>query len=418
LTIVGSWTGAILYDRREKKRIQQKWCDAVSHLRSEPLSPMMLRRKLLIVLAAPPADGLLSAREHFHEYIRPILVAGGLDWEAIEGRKEGEIRAQVAERIRDLRRRQGEVGGESTEEEKEVILQETRERLGVTPEPTVQGDIIIGRHTWKEYIRGLHEGWLGPLAQPPELISTDEKPAASESRAKSLENPAGKLVENENSRESESLESPLSDLVDDTRSEEAQESSDSHKRDEQIEGEEPQNPEESKDPPKSEVKKRKQLPPFINTDSYSSSSLPSTFNSDLGPSVTVPFPHILGFFNTPIRMYRFLTRRYLAEDIGKQVAAAVLATYTPYTQVEREVNESNSQTSSESRPISRLVWEQEVLLENEVSDWHKSVSKREESDDKKERVWLDPVILDDRIASRMRKFVQPDNSKYWENRDP
>src|ERR1700760_363702 len=131
LTIVGSWSGAVWYDRREKKRIQKKWCDAVSHIRSEPLSPYLMRRKLLIVLSAPPADGLLSAREHFHEYIRPILVAGGMDWEAVEGRKEGDVRAQIAERIRDFRRRKGEVGGESTEEEKEVMLREMRERLGV-----------------------------------------------------------------------------------------------------------------------------------------------------------------------------------------------------------------------------------------------------------------------------------------------
>jgi hypothetical protein len=33
----------------------------------------------------------------------------------------------------------------------------------LTDEPGPKGDLVIGRHTWKEYIRGLHEGWLGPL---------------------------------------------------------------------------------------------------------------------------------------------------------------------------------------------------------------------------------------------------------------
>jgi mitochondrial import inner membrane translocase subunit TIM54 len=410
-----------MYDRREKKRIQQKWCDTVSHLRYEPLSPTTMRRKLLIVLAAPPADGLLSAREHFHEYIRPILVAGGLDWEAIEGRKEGEIRAQMAERIRDYRRRQGEVGGESTEEEKDIIIREVRERLGVTPEPTIQGDIVIGRHTWKEYIRGLHEGWLGPLETPPELIEANDKADISAPAEKSTESAIEKPVETSGSGEPNSTESPLSDLMDITKPDENPENPEhpeNNKQNDKVEDEKSQNPEQKEEPPKSETKKRKLPPPFINTESYSSASLPSTFNSDLGPSVPVTFPHILGFLNTPTRMYRFLTRRYMAEEVGKQVAAAVLASYEPYKQVEREVTEANSQSPSESQPISRLVWEQEITLEKEESDWHKSVRKREQTDVKQERVWLDPIIMDDRIASRMKKFVIVDDYTNWKDKDP
>src|SRR3954467_1991658 len=69
-TIVGSWTGALVYDRREKKRIQAKWCALVSHLKDETLPSTAMQRKITVYLSAPPADGLLNSREHFHEYVK------------------------------------------------------------------------------------------------------------------------------------------------------------------------------------------------------------------------------------------------------------------------------------------------------------------------------------------------------------
>jgi import inner membrane translocase subunit TIM54 len=43
-------------------------------------------------------------------------------------------------------------------------------------------------------------------------------------------------------------------------------------------------------------------------------------------------------------------------------------------------------------------------LEFEEPEWHKSVRERKE-DDTRERIWLDEMVLDPRIAERMRKFV-------------
>jgi import inner membrane translocase subunit TIM54 len=164
-----------------------------------------------------------------------------------------------------------------------------------------------------------------------------------------------------------------------------------------------------------EKKKRKQPPPFISPDEYSSASISPSTPAELPPSITIPFPHILGFRNTPIRMYRFLTQRHLADDIGREVAAAVLAAYRPYQHSEGEFSpdlsdgdaasptagvERDGISASDSR---RVRWEQEDLLKEEEKEWHKSVKKREEGD-KKERTWLDPMVLDDRIAGRMQKF--------------
>src|SRR5204863_7866393 len=89
---------------------------------------------------------------------------------------------QFAEKVRELRK--SESGAETIDPVSEV-----QRRLNVKEYDGLKGDVVIGRHTWKEYIRGLHEGWLGPLEKPestlskiPELPSpaTDAGPLATE----------------------------------------------------------------------------------------------------------------------------------------------------------------------------------------------------------------------------------------------
>ena len=80
----------------------------VSYLAREPLPTTQLPRKFTVFLCAPPGDGLRSAREYFQEYIKPVLVAAAVDWDVVEGRREGEVRAGLAARVRALRRKHGE----------------------------------------------------------------------------------------------------------------------------------------------------------------------------------------------------------------------------------------------------------------------------------------------------------------------
>ncbi|TVY93886.1 Mitochondrial import inner membrane translocase subunit, partial [Lachnellula willkommii] len=167
LAITGSFTAAVIYDKRETKRVQRKWCRLVEHVGKDPLEPRVMPRKLSVFLEGPPTDGLRSAQDHFKEYVKPVLVASGLDWEFIQGRKEGDIRAELAEKIRKSR-----LPLEQRAEE-DVIL-EIRTKSGIAEFEGPRGDIVIGRHTWKEYVRGLHEGWLGPLKEPPK--PEEEKP--------------------------------------------------------------------------------------------------------------------------------------------------------------------------------------------------------------------------------------------------
>ncbi|GAD94582.1 TIM complex componenet Tim54 [Paecilomyces variotii No. 5] len=369
LTITGSFTGALIYDRREKKRAQQKWCNLVAHMANEPLPVDELRRRVTIFLAAPPGDGLRVAREHFQEYIKPILVAAALDYDFVEGRREGDVRAGLAEKIRKFRRRAGEPSSVVEEPNKQNVLEEFRRLKGSKQEDGPKGDIVIGRHTWKEYIRGLHEGWLGPLDPPP----PPPAPPAPEP------------------------ETPSSDDASPIAGSEEQKKTEEKK------------PEQPATPPGQE-------PAYISPADYASRPLPPTMPSTLEGSAPIPFPHILGFMNTPIRIYRFLTKRYLADDIGREVAAIVLAssarpygdsfgssTLTPTADTDN-LSSPQPTTSDDSSPSSTSN-EQQTVLEGEEKEWHKSVHKRSETIPDEEREWLDDMVVDPRIASRMRRFV-------------
>jgi import inner membrane translocase subunit TIM54 len=407
----------------ETKKIRKKWCDAVKHLADEPLPSMMQQRKLTIFLSSPPADGLLTAREHFHEYVKPVLLSAGLDWDAVEGRREGDVRAGLAERIRKLRRLRGEASEEPIEEEDlEVLINGIREKMGVSEWSGPAGDIVIGRNTWKEYIRGLHEGWLGPIDAPkvaeetekvenvrdePEHRQPVEKPRSIES----IPNYVGEQVIH-NLPHSAGTPTVVHEAGGSSPSDDASPTADTLPP-----AETEKTPEEKAKEEEEEKKKKakKQPPPFISAKDYSSASVAPSLPAELAPSTTIPLPHILGFMNTPIRMYRFLSRRYVADDIGRQVAAACFAAYRPYEHTEAGSSASSPFTSDSASPSTdfasddgatatprKEIWEQEGLLQNEEGEWHKSTRKTR--DPEKESVWLDAMVLDSRIAGRMRKF--------------
>ncbi|KAJ5388322.1 hypothetical protein N7509_010863 [Penicillium cosmopolitanum] len=381
LTITGSLTSAIVYDRREKRRTQQKWCDLVAHLANEPLDVHQMRRKLT-----------------------PILTAAALDYNVIEGRREGEVRAGAAEHIRKIRRKAGEQTTVVEEPSVETVVLEAREKMGVTDEPGPKGDLVIGRHTWKEYVRGLHEGWLGPLDPPPapveeavavpegaeetmKDIATGDQPSPSPSDTQ--ESPETKPDEANNGQVTK-----LEDIkVDDTKTEEP--------KAEQEEKEKPSKPTGPK-------------PAYITTADYPTAQLPSTLPQSLDSSIPIEFPHILGFTNTPIRMYRYLNQRHLAESIGRDVASIVLASAArPYRDETLGFDSELSGSSTDATPFSSPDdsgaelphgnHEQQTVLAKEEKEWHKSIYNSIDED--RERVWINDIALDSRISSRMKHSV-------------
>jgi mitochondrial import inner membrane translocase subunit TIM54 len=338
---------------------------------------------MTIYLAAPPGDGLRTAREHFHTYVKPVLVAAAMDWDVVEGRKEGDVRYKTAERIRRKRKRNGE-GKPLTEEELAdmFLVDSLRERVGTREFDGVAGDLVIGRNTWKEYIRGMHEGWLGPVDSPklPEADgASGDETTTHVSGQSSLGGAAAKaavnaMVPSTSNPDSASEKSEDARPVDDASP--TAESSES-KSEEQEEEEKP---------------KPRQPPPYIDPTEYPSATPSSSITDLIGPSIGVRHPHILGFRNTPIRIYRFLTRRHLADSIGRDVAAAVLAAHRPYSTV--------AATSDESGAAD--IPEQKAVLQHEERDWWKTTfNPRKEHE---ESVWIEDIILDERITNRMRAF--------------
>ncbi|KAK3114080.1 mitochondrial import inner membrane translocase subunit tim54 [Teratosphaeriaceae sp. CCFEE 6253] len=385
--ITGSFASAVAYDKYHTRLAKQKWCDAVSHLAGQPLDTKLMPRRLTIYLSAPPGDGLRSAREHFHEYIKPILVAGAMDWDVVEGRKEGDVRFKTAERARRKRRRRGE--GAVGEEDEDPVA-EMRTKTGTEDWLGVGGDLIVGRNTWKEYVRGMHEGWLGPAQEPVvaaplggEAMQQEHVPG----RASLGDAPAQGAVE-----------VLAASLPADTTSPATQPSNDaSPAADPPFADEVPKEAEEKPKP--------RNPPPYIAPAAYASSQISASAPEIVGPSTAIPFPHLLGIRNTPIRIYRFLTRRRLADTVGRDVAAAVLASShrgfssLPSSSAEAPQHDAGSAASGGGGASQS---EATQVLAHEEKEWWKTTwQPRKEGE---EGVWIEPMALDERIVSRMRRF--------------
>lgn len=393
-TITGGFAGTVIYDKWQTKRMREKWCNLVSHIADEPLDTKVAPRKVTIYLSAPPGDGLRYAREHFHEYVKPVLVSAAMDWDVVEGRKEGDVRHKTSERIRKRRKRNGEGTPLAEGEEEEYTVDSIRAKNGDLDFPGVAGDIVIGRNTWKEYVRGTHEGYLGPADQPESLKEGSDgerreptkhvpgQPSVGDAAV----NAATKIAsQDKDSSPVESLESTVSGASDAS--------------DEQS----PQSKDQADEPPEAEKKKeeeekpKRRFPPsYILPEQYETASLSPSTPEIIGPSVGVRMPHLLGFRNTPIRIYRFLNRRSLQDDVGRQVAAAVLASHRPYGTVAASSDDSGSGGHA------TLPEQAEVLALEERDWWPKVINRKREEHE--ESMWTEPMVLDERISSRMRAF--------------
>ncbi|KAL1306930.1 hypothetical protein AAFC00_005572 [Neodothiora populina] len=372
LGITGSFAAAVAYDKYQTKRTRQKWCDLVAPLAEQTIGPDVLARRVTVYIEAQPADGLRNAREHFHEYIKPTLVAAAMDWDVVEGRREGDVRYGTAERIRRYRQRKGEQANPRDDDtDPSVVVENLREGLGTPRESGPAGDLVVGRHAWKEYVRGVHEGWLGPMNKPEaEIPSATSLSAVEQPLLETIETAAPVAADAATTLAASAPSSPPDNVSppDDAS---------------------PTAPVDQPAPvpeaPKTEeAEKTKRLlkpDPYISTSAYASAQPPPSMPQELGPTAIIPVAHILGFWKFPIRIWRFLNRRELADDIGRRTAALCLAS---------------------SRPFDSVV-EPETALDEEEAGWHKSVRKRDRSDGA-ESVWLDPIVFDERIIERMRLF--------------
>ncbi|KAI7891425.1 mitochondrial import inner membrane translocase subunit Tim54, partial [Mucor mucedo] len=56
-------------------------------------------RKVTVYITALSGDGLEKSRIWFREYVKPILVAGAVDYEIKEAKSPGQIETSVMEKI-------------------------------------------------------------------------------------------------------------------------------------------------------------------------------------------------------------------------------------------------------------------------------------------------------------------------------
>jgi mitochondrial import inner membrane translocase subunit TIM54 len=304
----------------------------------------------------------------------------------IEGRKEGDVRYGAAEQIRRLRRRAGE---KSEQPEAEVVdanavVQEIRDRIGITMEPGARGDLVLGRHTWKEYVRGVHEGWLGPLSAPPEPESAPSPEAEPVTEA-----PVHTTGDASDSADQQTIH------------ESSGQTDEAKKEDEKKKTEEEKKTEEAK-------KKPYPPPSYLLPSAYASSNLAPTTPEVFEPSQPIHQQHLLGFLKTPTRIWNYLNQRHLADRIGRETAAIVLAASRPYSTDASTFdtpplsNDASPSPVDLTQPTSRH--EQASVLAHEEQGWHKSVRKPRKEGDDSERIWTADIVLDARIADRMRRF--------------
>ncbi|KAI5466695.1 mitochondrial import inner membrane translocase subunit Tim54 [Mariannaea sp. PMI_226] len=349
--VTGSISAAIIYDKREKKRATAKWRHVVEPLAKELIgSASQLPRKLTIYLEAPPGDGLRTAQDHFIEYAKPVFAASGLDWEFVQGREQGDVRAAVAEKIRRTRRKQERPDDESLDTEQNN-LDKMRKKMGLPDYEGVNGDVIFGLHTWKEYVRGLHEGWLGPLDAPvqPEL-EAPEAPVES---------------------------APLAEAT---------------------EGDQPT---EKKEEEKKEEKKNERPPqplPYNRPEDYSAADIPSHIPYEFSPANPIVFPHRLGFRHTFVRLGRFFNRRKLADEIGREVAAICFASSSRLWREEDGQYEQQLVLAQEEQDWPKSTWKDAVPAEK-ADDGSPSAPVPV-----KEKIWTSPLVVDSRLMHRMRRF--------------
>ncbi|CEP63333.1 Tim22-complex subunit TIM54 LALA0_S07e07734g [Lachancea lanzarotensis] len=362
-TVLTVSISGIVYDKRQQKKITDKWCKAVEPLSKEKLAFNEKPRKITVFIAPPPSDYLDTSMTVWRRFVKPVLFSSGVDYDVFTEEKQGLIRAEVAERIRKLRRElldnEAELkrlenerrlwsrcktaiskglkyvkAAEELDEEQEKALAvkyktefDYRNLLGVyyknpdrdlntvdqdalVSDPSMAGGVIcIGRGAYKEYIDGVHEGILGPLEPPLKeeaaKIETEIQKSAQEKSEEPLTEPT-----------------PVEETVEEKQGAPAS-----------ADGEE--TPEAPKPVPQR----------YIYPNEYSDANFPSELSTSkvirelesqtpaiyLQPILVLPMPNLSGFLNIPERIYRFYRTRYVADSFCKATTSCVLQKVRPFS---------------------------------------------------------------------------------------
>lgn len=379
--VTGSLTAMYVYDRRERKKKRQEWKDRVSFMATQRMDPMQLPRKVLVYVAPSPGDYLETTMSHFRQYIKPILVAAAIDYEVRSESRQGDIRAMVAEEIRNQRR--SSVGLPTSEDEKTIENRQLQESLTEHLEKNQEGGVIcVGRGAYKEYMNGVHEGWLGPLEAPVEVNNETGIEAVNEVHKEEISSDAAYNTVDETHKEVNEIAPENAENLGNSEINEEPLTTDIHQAESETKPEnENNNDNDKEEEDKKDEEKRKPVPkPYILGQDYMDAELPAEFSTlaKFDPIAAIPHEHIQGFKNIPIRIYRFFNRRQVANEIGEATAAAIFGHTRAFN----------------PRHDDQLLVEEEDYWPNK---WKK---KGLESNSE----WMREFIIDERVCGNMRVY--------------
>lgn len=357
---VSAAIGGFAYDKYQQKQIITKYTNMVKPLAEEKMDTKTVPRKITVFIAPPPSDYLETSLKIWRRYVKPVLYYAGLDYDVVEEDRQGVIRTEVANRIRELRKNALKVEdspemAEKPKEKGEIELTRAqeielgkqyknnfdwRDAIGIfykhdkpkdiisedlkSPDPLETGGVIcLGRGAYKEYLAGLHEGLLGPI-EPPVIENIVEPEKINSGDAQIQKTPTTDLHDEKIKVMEEQLEEvPIT--VDETIAENKPESNDNNESEEEKK--------------KDEEADIKVLKPFILPSEYESSAFPPLELQSQGdiirddktsipilihqPLLVIPVPNLIGFLAIPQRIYRFYRKRYMTEEICSEVTQLV-----------------------------------------------------------------------------------------------
>ncbi|KAH0830740.1 inner membrane protein import complex subunit Tim54-domain-containing protein [Lanmaoa asiatica] len=186
ITLTSSLISYYAYDRHQARAIRQSYIDRVKHLADEPMKSTELPRKVVVYGAKWPGDeDHQRAVRFFKKYVKvcaglpdgqnitthtsqPVLVAAAIDYDVVAARHSGDLAERVASTvIRDRRLAMGV-------DQSDALLPTLPNQLTQAQKRARElagGVVLIGRHTFKEYMAGLKRGWSGGL----DLIDREER---------------------------------------------------------------------------------------------------------------------------------------------------------------------------------------------------------------------------------------------------
>lgn len=121
-------------------------------------------RKITVYATRSPGDDDYDkALRYFKKYVKPVLVAAGIDWEVTNGTRHGGLARELQSKIQERRRKL--LGLEPWMDE---ITAMSQTQFSLTPQQELQreidgGLVLVGRPAYKEWAWALKNGWCTPL---------------------------------------------------------------------------------------------------------------------------------------------------------------------------------------------------------------------------------------------------------------